>query len=119
MRDKIRQTPPETIDAEFAAYRIIREGRIKKPSDIDVDAIAMQLGVLVHDAELEGCEARLLRRGKAGVVRVRRAIREPGRRRFAVAHELGHWTCHADKDMLIDTAKPEEASGEGESKGVG
>lgn len=28
-------------------------------------------------------------------------------------------TCHADKDMLIDTAKPEEASGEGESKGVG
>lgn len=27
--------------------------------------------------------------------------------------------CHADKDMLIETAKPEEASAEGESKGVG
>ncbi len=28
-------------------------------------------------------------------------------------------TCHADKDMLIDTAKPVEVSAESESKGVG
>jgi hypothetical protein len=27
--------------------------------------------------------------------------------------------CHGDKQRLIDTARPEEAGGEGESKGVG
>jgi hypothetical protein len=70
-----------------------------RPSDeqvtyIRVEDIAMDKNVLVVEADLEGAEARLLKDGSNGVVRIRADIPEPGRKRFAASHELGHWQIH-------------------------
>lgn len=37
----------------------------------------------------------MVRRGTRGFITVSSTIREPGRRRFAIAHELGHFELHA------------------------
>jgi len=60
----------------------------------------MALGILVMDGSLSGAEARLVRRGDKGLIRVSDRIREPGRRRFAIAHELGHWSEHRHASQL-------------------
>ena len=86
---------PDLPKAEAAAARLIREYGIVSPAQIVVEDIAMDLGVLTRVAPLEGAEAHLLRKGNRGVIRVSDRIVEPGRRRFAIGHELGHWELHA------------------------
>lgn len=38
-----------------------------------------------------------MRLGSFGIISYRSTIREPGRVRFTIAHELGHWELHADQ----------------------
>jgi hypothetical protein len=66
----------------------------------------MDRGVLCLEAKLTGCLARLVRKGKRGIIRTDLKIREEGRKRFAIAHELGHWFLHeAESQFFICTAE--------------
>jgi len=78
------------IAAERRAESLVAELGIAEPSEIDVDAIAAFKGAVVLEGGLTGTEARLIRSPAVSVIRVRADIREPGRRKFAVAHEIGH-----------------------------
>lgn len=55
----------------------------------------------------------------AGEAGVQPQATEPAAAEPAVAAPNECLTCHADKQRLIDTAKPVEETGESESKGVG
>ena len=63
----------------------------------------MERGVLVRERLLKGSEARLVRRGRTGIITVDKSITEEGRKRFAVAHELGHFELHRDSQLLFCT----------------
>lgn len=58
----------------------------------DIRQIASTLGVPVRERPLERCEGMLVRiKGTAkGVIAIKSSIREDSRKRFTVAHELGH-----------------------------
>lgn len=93
--------PVNEIRAKGTAFRLTREYAIEHPREIDLEAIAEDKGVTVIDGPLHGLEARLLRRRDKGIIRVRAGIPEVGRRRFAIAHELGHWLLHAGVSQLF------------------
>lgn len=86
--------PPNSLRASSAALELVREFAIAEPRDIRVEDLATAKGAIVVEGPLEGCEARLVRAGKRGVIRVRATIPEPGRKRFAAAHEFGHFLLH-------------------------
>ena len=69
--------------------------------DLVLEDLAMALGVVVLEGDLKAADAWLLRKGGSGIIRVSSAIPEYGRRRFAVAHELGHWSLHRDVTQLV------------------
>ncbi len=85
----------ESLESVRAARSFIDDFGISDPREIDLEAIAMSRNVLVFDSYLKGCEARLVRVRDGGVIRLRNGIYPEGRRRFALAHELGHWELHA------------------------
>ena len=60
----------------------------------------MDRNVLVREGALSGSEAYLIRKGNKGIIRVRKDIPEAGRKRFAIAHELGHWEMHSEETQL-------------------
>ena len=91
------------ILASQRAEEIIKELRIREPSEIELEDIAMERGVLVRERLLKGSEARLVRRGRTGIITVDKSITEEGRKRFAVAHELGHFELHRDSQLLFCT----------------
>jgi len=93
-------TQANEIKAKATAYRITQEYSFSKPDEIILEDIAMARGVLVVEGALDGAEARLIRKGNKGIIRIREDIPEVGRKRFAIAHELGHWELHPDISQL-------------------
>lgn len=87
---------PNALRASAAALELLQQFAITTPRDIQVQNLATACGAVVIEAPLEGCEARLVRGRTRGVIRVRSTIPESGRKRFAAAHELGHFLLHAD-----------------------
>lgn len=101
MKRPIRETP-----AKGAAWRLTQEYCVDTPAPVPVEDIAMDNGVLCLESPLTGCLARLVRKGKRGIVRTHIGIREEGRKRFAIAHELGHWFLHeAESQFFICTGE--------------
>ena len=67
---------------------------ITKPEELILEDLAFARNVIVTEGVLDKMEARLLRRGDKGLIKVRKDIIYPGQKRFAIAHELGHWELH-------------------------
>lgn len=98
--------PIREMAAKGAAFRLTQEYCLDRPAPVPVEDIAMDQGVLCLEAPLTGCLARLVRKGKRGIVRTHAGIREEGRKRFAIAHELGHWFLHeAESQFFICTGE--------------
>ncbi len=87
-------------NAARAATRLVNEYAIRAPSEIDVEAIALDQGLYVTNGPLPGSWARLLRKGSGGVIRVSSSIELEGQRRFCIAHEIGHFLLHGDKNQI-------------------
>lgn len=79
-------------DARRAARLFLQLCGVEAAAHIQLDAMARKLGALViDDPELVTSDARIIRTGRHAVIRLSvRRLAHPGRRRFSLAHELGH-----------------------------
>jgi len=104
------------FNAEAKAYQLIQECCIRDPRDLqDLEALAWQMKVYVETGGIRGCDGRLVRRGKHGIIRIRENIDEPGRRRFIIGHELGHWLLHSEESQVgLCTAEDMDADAQRE-----
>lgn len=68
------------------------------PPKADLEDIATTLGLKIVEVDSKSFEGALLRssRNLSGRILLHRGIRESGRRRFTVAHEIGHFLLHRD-----------------------
>lgn len=81
------------------AERILLELGIQTPQEIDLETIAWTLGAAVNYRTLENCEAMIVGSNRRAIITVNRnAI--PTRRRFSLAHEIGHWHHHRGRVLF-------------------
>lgn len=83
----------QEIKIATPAERILIDLGITAPKDIDLEAVAWTRGVIVHYRSLDKCEATIVGSHKHAVVTVN-SQSIPTRRRFSLAHEIGHWHFH-------------------------
>ncbi len=81
--------------AHIEASKFIDRYSFETPEDIRIEDIAMDQGLIVREGVIRGADARLVQNGENGIVTIN-ANDDPRRKRFAVAHELGHWKMHRD-----------------------
>lgn len=81
-------------NAISSAVNILKEFYITNPAEVELEDLAYLRGSVVRDAAMNNCEGRLIRSGSNGIITINSNIREPGKRRFAIAHELGHFELH-------------------------
>lgn len=79
--------------------RLLQSFGVTSPDEIDIEAIAWEMGVKVRDGALESCEARIIGFHDRAIITVR-GDSDPRRRRFSIAHELGHWQHHRGKSSI-------------------
>jgi len=89
------KSPANRIRAEAAATRLWQRFCLSGPKELDLTAVAAARNVFVVEKPLDSADAWLVRQGNYGLIRVSTRIEEPGRKRYAVAHELGHFELHA------------------------
>lgn len=73
-----------------SAEKLLQRYGVDHPDQIDLEAIAFDLGALVVYDHLDGCDARIVGRGKRAIITVNSRSNNE-RKRFSVGHELGHW----------------------------
>lgn len=78
--------------------------RFKISTTPDLSALADKVGLKVREVESEDFEGALVRipNKPGGIVTVKANIREPGRKRFTIAHEFGHYILpgHGELDCI-------------------
>ena len=84
-----------------AAGKIWSKYEFAPPGELAVEDLAMAMGIYVVDAKLDSASARLVRSGNTGLIRVSDRIRNTGQRRFAIAHEIGHFVMHKKVSQLL------------------
>jgi Zn-dependent peptidase ImmA (M78 family) len=67
---------------------------ITEPDDIDLEAIAFDLGATVRYRKLNGCDARIVGNKSNAIISINSDSYQ-SRQRFSLAHEIAHW--HEDR----------------------
>ena len=78
-----------------AAHELLAKIKVGSPDEIDLEVLAYAAGkLLIEVGGLNTAEGRIVASpGGGGVIRVRTGL-NPGRARFTVAHEIGHYVLH-------------------------
>lgn len=92
---KVKETWPVA-----KARQLLAELDLDHPCDMEIEDIAYARGVLVREGALDGADGWLTKIGGDGVIRVKHDIAERGRKRFTIAHELGHFELHQERDQF-------------------
>jgi hypothetical protein len=88
-------------DSVAAAERVLNEVGITRVEDLSLlELIAWERGALVRSTYLTGAEARIAMAGERAIITVSTTVRDSRRRRFSVAHELGHLEMHRTEGGL-------------------
>ena len=97
---------PRRMVAEARAQKLLDRFGLNRPSEIVLEDIAYALGIEITTRVLSGAEAHLVRIGNKGGITISDRITDQGRRRFTIAHEIGHWELHSDRtQMFLCTAE--------------
>src|SRR3984893_11395380 len=91
------------------AERLLQELGITEPGEIDLEAIAFHLGASVRYRKLDGCEARIIGCNDAAIITIGEDSSHR-RKRFSLAHEIGHWTHHKGQTLVcrVEESRPQE-----------
>ena len=99
------KTKIERVKASWAAHKLLQSLGFPHPGEIDLRDLAMDRNVFVREGDIHGAEGRLLRKKKNGIIHIRKGIKPEGRRRFTIAHELGHWELHEAYSQFLCNAE--------------
>lgn len=91
----VRSAVAEARASKEAGLLLARFGNPEPP--IDPRSIAEWLGVVIVEEEVEGCDGCVVMENDMAGILVNAAISSEGRKRFTVAHELGHFSLHKQK----------------------
>lgn len=86
-----------SVVAIAKANIIIQEYGISSPDEIELEVIAFDRGLIIQEKELIGCEGRLINNQSHGLIIINKSIRESGKKRFIIAHEMGHFELQKGK----------------------
>lgn len=88
--------------AESEAARVLAEAAVGEALPIDVAAVARYLGAQIVEEKLDDDVSGMLYRDPEHAVIGVNAGHSEARRRFTIAHEIGHLVLHKGRPLVVD-----------------
>jgi Zn-dependent peptidase ImmA (M78 family) len=82
---------------QLAAKKLMSDIGISDPNQVSVELIAAGLGATVVVKELNNADGRIVFGKKRTLITINSRIEYEGKKRFTIAHEIGHLVLHKDK----------------------
>lgn len=90
---------PNFVRAEAASFKLLQKYSIEE-TNFPIERLIAAEGIKLEKGGLGGADAWLVRkRNGRGVIRLNERIANGRRRRFSIAHELGHWLMHVELEQ--------------------
>lgn len=89
-----------SVLAKAEAQKIIDYYGISSPEEIELNIISSGLGVYIEEKDIDGSEGRITHDGKRGFIAVNSQITYLPKKRFVIAHELGHFRLHKNTRLF-------------------
>ncbi|MBS1902454.1 MAG: ImmA/IrrE family metallo-endopeptidase [Bacteroidetes bacterium] len=88
------QVPLNLTLAEVRARTVLEECGLDCPTELPLEDIVLGRGAFFQEETLQGKDGQIITVGDRSVITVRPDLTPVGRRRFTIAHELGHYELH-------------------------
>lgn len=82
----------------LAAECLLREFGISDIQDIDIRDLVYARGIILQEKPIKNSDGRIVFGSKDTIITVNSQIEYEGRKRFTIAHELGHFELHHNKN---------------------
>ena len=84
------------------AKNLLAECGIVDPIQMPIEVIVRSKNIILKEEDIGGSDGRILIVGDAAVITINSKISFDPKKRFAIAHELGHFLLHRDKGKLFN-----------------
>lgn len=78
----------------MAALKVLDESGITEPLQLSLETILNSRNLMVKEEEIDGADGRIVMNENSGIITVNSKITLPTKKRFVLAHELGHYELH-------------------------
>lgn len=85
----------------ITAQKLVAELYIREPSDLDLEGIINLHDCFYQEKSMSGADGRIIFKGKQTIVTINADIKYPAKKRFVIAHELGHLLLHKNTMPLF------------------
>lgn len=89
--------------AQLNALILLKENGLDEITDIDIKLFAAGLGATVIEEPLGNCEGKIIFGKNNVLIKIDSSINSIARKRFVIAHEIGHLILHRDVKLPDDT----------------
>jgi len=87
---------------EIAAQNILNEFGIENPNDFSIVELIHARDIILEKKNITNSDGRIVFGNKKTKISVNTNIKNEGRRRFTLAHELGHFELHHNKNTHLE-----------------
>lgn len=87
-----------SVLAKAEARKILKEYFITEPQKLNLEDILAGEMIYLEESELNEESGRIVFNKNCGILRINKNIKEPGQKRTVIAHEIGHFKLHNNKN---------------------
>jgi Zn-dependent peptidase ImmA (M78 family) len=80
--------------SQLAAKKILQKYCITKPNEIPIEDLIFAEGAYFEEKKINGSQGRIIFKGNTAFISINNSISHIGKKRFVIAHELGHYILH-------------------------
>jgi len=86
----------------IAAQRILEEFGIENPNDFSVEDLIHARDIILQEKKISNADGRIVFGKEKTIISINSEIKYTGRKRFTMAHELGHFELHHNKNTHLE-----------------